>query len=133
MSSNSNNYEYITFFEPHLGIEICEFLLQQFKDKEELKKIYNNYLLISGNTDKIKEQNLLSKDEIEKKKKESINKEDILKEKLHGFLNLCENCKNKNRYDIESFPLGKKIVSLNIKLNRTMKLRQTIYLNIRNV
>ena len=33
-----------------------------------------------------------------------------IEEKLKGFLNLCENCKKQNNYELNSFALGKKIV-----------------------
>lgn len=110
--SSPKKFEFLKFMEPHLGIQICEFLLGIDKDNAELAKIYQGFLKSCGRFDTLLEKGMISKEEFEAKKDIFTKKEEELKEKLHGFLNLCANCKKINNYDINSFPLGKKIVSI---------------------
>ena len=111
MSSKSSNLEFLSYIEPHLSQIICEFLIKQGDKSAELKKIYEDALKKCEDYELMVKNGLLPKDQLAKKKEELTKKEEELKEKLHGFLNLCSNCQKINNYDINSFPLGKKIVS----------------------
>ncbi|MCQ2821477.1 MAG: hypothetical protein MJ252_29825 [archaeon] len=122
MSSVFPEFEYLNYMEPHISKKIIEFILQKKGDNSELKSQYENILKQCGEYDLLVEKGILKQEDINSIKEELNKKEEELKEKLHGFLNLCSNCKKSNNYDISSFPLGKKIVSIIILIfHRMMK------------
>jgi hypothetical protein len=111
MSSDINytNIEYLKFSEPHLALQAAEFL-QQRCNTPHIQSIYRNLVACSQDYDKQKALSIFTDDEIADKKQRNQQTEEDLESQLHGFLNLCQNCKQQNNYDINAFALGKKII-----------------------
>ena len=110
MSIQLQDLEYLKYIEPHLASEIFEFTLKNHKGDENLSKMFKEFISKSQNFEKIKEYKIYDDKQIEEMKEKRAKEEEEFEEKLKGFLNLCENCKKQNNYDLNSFALGKKII-----------------------
>ena len=110
MSIQLQDLEYLKYIEPHLASEILEFTIKNHKEDENLSKMFKDFISKSQNFEKIKEYKIYDDKQIEEMKEKRAKEEEEFEEKLKGFLNLCENCKKQNNYDLNSFALGKKII-----------------------
>lgn len=110
MSNSLDDYEYLKFIEPHLGCQIMEFILKKHPENQEILKMYKSLLFKGQDFEKQKEYKIYDEKQIEELKTKKAKEEEEIEEKLKGFLNLCENCKKQNNYELNSFALGKKIV-----------------------
>lgn len=108
--SNFGNLDYIKYFEPHFALNILEFLLKNNQNNEELKNLYNKLLSNSQEYEKIKENKILNEDKINELKEKNNKEIEELENNLKGFLNLCDKCQKQNKFDLNSFSFGKKII-----------------------
>ena len=106
---NYTNVEYLKFSEPHLALQAAEFLHQR-SNTPHIQTIYRNLVACSQDYDKQKSLSIFTDAEIADNKQRNQQTEEDLESQLHGFLNLCQNCKQQNNYDINAFALGKKII-----------------------
>lgn len=106
------NLEYISFIEPHLSLQIYEFLLKRNPSNEAIKSQYMTLLSNSRNYSKQKEHSIKLDEEIVVAKELITKRIEEMESKLHGFLNLVENCQRINNFDLNTFSLGKKIVCI---------------------
>lgn len=116
--NNPNLPEYIHFIDPHLKIIILDFYLSKNTGnnenilKQKKQELFKTYLF--DQQKKFLDENKSLSDEndyqlIEKNKEKLEKDETEIKEKIIGFLNLLEQCRNINDYDT-STSMNKKIV-----------------------
>ena len=109
MSSISPNLEYIKYIEPHLALQIVEFLTKQ-NSTEEVKSLYKNLSIQTRNIEKIQLEKFMSESELNELKSNNETQLKELEDKLKGFINLSENCEKQKTHDLNYFSLGKKII-----------------------
>ena len=107
---NYTNIEFLKFSEPHLALQAADFLQRNPSSNPHIQSIYRSLLESSQDYDKQRALNIFTDAEIAEKKQHNQKTEEDLESQLHGFLNLCQNCKQQNNYDINTFALGKKII-----------------------
>ena len=105
------NIEFLKFSEPHLALQAADFLQRNNpSSNQHIQTIYKNLVISSQDYERQKSLNIFTDAEIAEKKQQNQKTEEDLESQLHGFLNLCQNCKQQNNYDINTFALGKKII-----------------------
>ena len=108
--SSLPNMSYIKYLEPHLVIQILEFLQKNNSSNEDIKNLYTKILSSIQDYEKQKSNNIFDEAKINELKEKNEKEKKELAEKLEGFLNLSNNCIRENNYDLNSFSLGKKII-----------------------
>ena len=108
--SSLPNMAYIKYLDPHLVIQILEFLQKNNSSNEDIKNLYTKILSSIQDFDKQKSNNIFDEAKINELKEKNEKEKKELAEKLEGFLNLSNNCIKENSYDLNSFSLGRKII-----------------------
>ena len=108
--SSLSNMLYLKYLEPHLVIQILEFLQKNNSSNEDIKNLYTKILSSIQDYEKQKSNNIFDEAKINELKKKNEKEKKELAEKLEGFLNLSNNCIKENSYDLNSFSLGRKII-----------------------
>ena len=108
--SSLPNMAYIKYLDPHLVIQILEFLQKNNSSNEDIKNLYIKILSSIQDFEKQKLNNIFDEAKIKELKEENEKEKKELSEKLEGFLNLSNNCIRENNYDLNSFSLGRKII-----------------------
>ena len=108
--SSLPNMAYIKYLDPHLVIQILEFLQKNNSSNEDIKNLYIKILSSIQDFEKQKSNNIFDEAKIKELKEENEKEKKELSEKLEGFLNLSNNCIRENNYDLNSFSLGRKII-----------------------
>ncbi len=104
--------EYIDFFDSHLRLLVLDFYLEKGINREFITKLKSEIL---SRTYLFETQEKFFKDDsnelnnIRENKEKLESKENELKQKIMGYLNMIENAKNSNNYDTTS-SINKKIV-----------------------
>jgi len=108
--SSLSNMLYLKYLEPHLVIQILEFLQKNNSSNEDIKNLYTKILSSIQDYEKQKSNNIFDEAKINELKEKNEKEKKELAEKLEGFLNLSNNCIRENNYDLNSFSLGRKII-----------------------
>ena len=108
--SSLSNMLYLKYLEPHLVIQILEFLQKNNSSNEDIKNLYTKILSSIQDYEKQKSNNIFDEAKINELKEKNEKEKKELAEKLEGFLNLSNNCIKENSYDLNSFSLGRKII-----------------------
>ena len=108
--SSLSNMLYLKYLEPHLVIQILEFLQKNNSSNEDIKNLYTKILSSIQDYEKQKSNNIFDEAKINELKEKNEKEKKELDEKLEEFLNLSNNCIKENSYDLNSFSLGRKII-----------------------
>ena len=104
--------EYIDFLDSHLRLLVLDFYLEKGINREFITKLKSEIL---SRTNLFETQEKIFKDDnnelnkIKQYKEKLEIRENELKQKIMGYLNMIENAKNNNNYDTSS-SINKKIV-----------------------